>query len=994
MIGEPLELLFKTRTEGAAEVDKLAASAQRLSGATAQASTGITSLGQATDVLTRAVTANAAALGSQAPALDAAAAGTVKLAGGARMATTELKMLEGAMPIRAAGAFLSKMEAFGPIIQAAYPIAGAIALVGVLGVILGKMAEWANAHNAVLSAQETSISLLEKEGKEYDKLAEKVRKLRLDEIEYRQGKDVRLRVEAGAAETEARYAAQRVAELEKLQATLGRLSQVSTRYAPVPRTFGMAGEAAEGVTQPVAVTATLTEEDTHVSARLRALLGLPDKQKTGLEGLFGRAGQPVTEREARAAANLSIGLDEALAHARMEQTQHQTSKSTLDAKADSDERKKAAEEAKKHQQELDSAEKQAAAYLRQALTFELTGLAKINEVYREKLELLGKTKKAVEDINAAHAIEVNREFQHIFKENRKYLAGVAEGNEKADDRMERYDVKQFQAALKKQIEEDGKHIASGVKVLQASDDADADAVRHGLGVTLKSNALAERGGRMSGSAAAGADYAARLAAADRIFDIETQGLDLIVDKDKADEKLAQARKKRAEEIYRAEEQYENQIQTLREKDLEKYQGMAGSLFDALRGHSTGQWIKDLAIGQVRQVFTNAVTPALQGVGHALGGLIPGQSGTALGGLLHGTLFDSKNKGVADASVTAKQTTRTADEVHALRADVRAMSGAPAPSGAADGGAGLGAILPGLGGNPLSIFGSDIGGWTGGGLASTIPGLAAGGASALFKAGSGSGLTQLLSGMTGMGSNPLAAIFSGQSTNGNTVTELTSAQRVGAALGTATALAGAGMGIYSGLREGGVGGYSKAAASGLGAAAMLDPEPVSKMILGTVAAMAGIFGMAFGSNRERRALDISETLSANRYLAPTALNVIQGMNGTYEDFDARGNLRTSTMSAVPTVLEPYITSRVMNGQRNYYDVPGQVTAPYSGGSGGRGQAPIAGAGSMVVHIHAVDAQSFMEFAQRNHAALGEAVATHLESHDGRLTNGIRFIAGNS
>jgi hypothetical protein len=251
-------------------------------------------------------------------------------------------------------------------------------------------------------------------------------------------------------------------------------------------------------------------------------------------------------------------------------------------------------------------------------------------------------------------------------------------------------------------------------------------------------------------------------------------------------------------------------------------------------------------------------------------------------------------------------------------------------------------------------------------------------------------------MSGMGSNPLGAIFTGMSTNGSTVTQLTSAQQVGAAVGTAAMLAGAGMSIASGINQGGVGGYTKAASAGLGAAAMLDPEPISKTILGAAAAVTGLVGAIFGTGPQQRSKDIFNALSSNQYLAPTALNVIQGMNGTYEDFDARGNLRTSTMSAVPTVAEPYITSRVVDGQRTYYDVPGQPTAPYSGGARGNGQAPIAGGMTVIVQgdLQAMDSESFHEFVRRpaNSHSVGEATADHLERHDGRLANGIRYISG--
>jgi hypothetical protein len=178
--------------------------------------------------------------------------------------------------------------------------------------------------------------------------------------------------------------------------------------------------------------------------------------------------------------------------------------------------------------------------------------------------------------------------------------------------------------------------------------------------------------------------------------------------------------------------------------------------------------------------------------------------------------------------------------------------------------------------------------------------------------------------------------------------------------------------------------------------MLDQEPISKTILASAAAITGLVGSIFGTGPQQRSKDIFNALSSNQYLAPTALNVIQGMNGTYEDFDARGNLRTSTMSAVPTVAEPYITSRVVDGSRTYYDVNGNVTSPYSGGATGTGQAPVAGGVTINVggNLQAMDSESFHEFVRRpaNSHSVGEATADHLERHDGRLANAVRFIAG--
>lgn len=970
-------MLFRVRTEGQADIDKLAASVRGVSGVTALASDGLANLERSILALTASVNENTIAVSGAERGFDGFAGGARRAGEAARHSVSDMQAasaairgLEGSMNVRAAERFITTIGGIGPVLQAAFPVFGAVALVGVLDSLMHKAGLMPSQWNAVTEAQKESFKELEKQSKKYDELLGKLKKLRMDEYERSHGKEARQELEIFDKRQQADgYDAQQVEMLRQQVEVLRKATHYG--FSPTEHEAFLGNMAGVGKT---------------------SLWGLSNSQ--WVAGSYpdpARAKELLPEFEAR------------LRTASVNRQVDQADVNDEQAKLTAEQRKTRDEEAKKRQRELDEAEKQAAAYLRSAQTFELTGLERINEVYREKLALLGKTPKAVQDINAAYAIEVQRETAKEVKKG-------AEGLQKSEDWWKEqakaghatYDAEsggwmvtataphslRLNGYSTSAERADRSSVDAMLKLLQGSDDSDADSVRRGLGATLKRNTLSARGGHISGSDAAGADYAARIAAADAIFKIETQHLDLYDKEGQAAEKLASARRKYADEQYRAEEQYQTQLQALRERDLQKYQGMAGSLFDSLRGHSTSQWMKDLLVGQGRAVFTNAVTPVLQQAGHALGSIVPANSPIA--GMLHGTLLDPANKGVDSASTTAKETKRTADEVHALRSDIRAMGGAPAATGTADGGAGIG--LPSMKGmSPLDMltYGSDItGGW---GTQVKPPG----GAASLLK-GSGSTISQFFSGMAGMGNNPLEAIFTGQAHGDGWGANLSTSQRVGAAVGTGAALFGAGMGIYSGIQQGGVGGYAKATASGLGAAAMLDPEPISKAILGTVASVAGIVGVMFGTGPEKRSKEISEYLSKNQYLAPTALNVMQGMDGTYQDFGARGNLRTSSFSAVPMVAEAYITSRVTDGQRQYYNAPGGVIAPYGGGASGNGQAPIAGTvNNYYGDIHAMDASTFHQFLRKpsNAHSVGEAAADHLERHDGRLANAVRFITGN-
>ena len=202
--------------------------------------------------------------------------------------------------------------------------------------------------------------------------------------------------------------------------------------------------------------------------------------------------------------------------------------------------------------------------------------------------------------------------------------------------------------------------------------------------------------------------------------------------------------------------------------------------------------------------------------------------------------------------------------------------------------------------------------------------------------------------------------------------------------------------YKGFAQGGASGDLKGTSAVLGMAALI-PGPQQPFIA-AAAAITGLIGGALTTGPQQRELNISKEIANNQYLAPTALNVTQGMNGTYEDFDARGNLRTSTMSAIPTITEPYIwrqTHGLLGGPPTFYDVPGGVQSPYSGGATGSGQAPV-GNNGMTINVYgplqAMDSESLHSFLQKpaNSRAVGESLASHLQRDDGRAAHAIRFV----
>ena len=105
----------------------------------AQYQAEVTSTAAALGELTSATEANAAAMEMDAAATEAAAAATNVLGVSSRQAATAgIGILEGRMMSgnRAAAAFLSTTLGLGPVLQAAFPVIGALALGEVLGQII------------------------------------------------------------------------------------------------------------------------------------------------------------------------------------------------------------------------------------------------------------------------------------------------------------------------------------------------------------------------------------------------------------------------------------------------------------------------------------------------------------------------------------------------------------------------------------------------------------------------------------------------------------------------------------------------------------------------------------------------------------------------------------------------------------------------------------------------------------------------------------------
>jgi hypothetical protein len=436
--------------------------------------------------------------------------------------------------------------------------------------------------------------------------------------------------------------------------------------------------------------------------------------------------------------------------------------------------------------------------------------------------------------------------------------------------------------------------------------------------------------------------------------------------------------------------------------------LATSLTEASFSGSKG--VRGFFAGQGRslagQVAGNVAGPLIDTGLNAVKSNIPtdGPIGKAASTVFAGTIFDPSKKGTgidANTAIIKTQIETTKAQIDAQNANTEALGGKPTAGSPSSG-------------TPIGVFG------TGGTAAAGIlgaTGLPPALTSAIGRVISGSGtaassLSSLFaSAPSGTMDTSAAAqygsIASGGTTSGTpvdigslgsqaSVSSTTSASTFTKDAAAVGMIAGGAIAAVKGFSQGGARGALEGTAGVLGGAAgiadLIPGGQVVGAVLGIASMVTGMVGGLLGDPRALRAKAITNELGQNQYQAPVAWNVTEGPGGTYSDIDARGNLRSSTMSAVPTVAEPYETTAVIGGQRNYYAVPGQVTAPYSGGATGTGVTPTAGAPAPApsMTVYAMDSQSFNDFAQKNHMAIGEAMATHLQNHEGRASAAIRNV----
>jgi hypothetical protein len=928
---------------------------------------------------------NARASTTAAAAQNELGAATQRTVGSTLAAGTAFRVLEGSMPIRAAATFLGNMQGIGAAMQLAFPLFGAIALVGVLDTIIGKVEKWANAHDPVIQAQTLSLSLLRQEGQEYDRLAKKAQDYNDKKFGDQFGKAALDRLQSSRySRKSAQEDQDEINKLQNVQSVLSRLSKTSSLGGGNVTTIGQAP---------------LTDADTKIAGTLRQILGDDPKYKdqlSGLEGLRGRQGGIIHTDEAAAAGELSVGIDQAIARSKMQQQSDRDDADAKKADAVKEDQTKAAEAARKQKESA----ARLAAIQAKSYDSQMTRLGFGPEYTALTKDAQATEKEVLEDpkneaaIRRAHSIT---QAGIISEERRKATASAAEFQDLSSHPPEIRAGRDPNAAEENNGFMQDQMRAGGLFAGQlltgyVSGTEQLRLARTGASRGLQ---LTQRAARdQDPSHAANNEYQARLAGINAVYSAEDRLA-------KTEQEHADAKATKEQSLFEAEMQREESLQAIIDKQKEAARSLAGGLFDAIHSHSTNQWTRAFGVGQEKALFENIASPLIGTASHLLGSAIPGQTDaqgnpTAIGNLLHGTILSSSNADPVKA--TALNTADTVKQLILMRGDMKnATTGNT-------GGADPNAVTQAVGINDLPISGAPGLGMLlgiGGGTSTSSAALSAVGQFAKALSGGPSAAFSALfqntpPGTVGYGSDGTPHDQYGNPITQSGATIAGQAASIGAAFATGTIAA------VSAFSKGGAGGALGGTSAILGMAAMV-PSPASPF-LAAGAAATGIAASLFSQGPAQRAQQFTNDIAKNQYLAPTALNVMQGMNGTYQSFDARGNIQTSTMRALPTVAEPYITTRELNGSQSWYDAPGNVTQPYQGGAKGTGANPVGngpvstgGSGTTVIingGINAIDPSTFHELLQRPaySMAVGESLATHLQGHEGRASNEIRYVAG--
>ncbi len=170
------------------------------------------------------------------------------------------------------------------------------------------------------------------------------------------------------------------------------------------------------------------------------------------------------------------------------------------------------------------------------------------------------------------------------------------------------------------------------------------------------------------------------------------------------------------------------------------------------------------------------------------------------------------------------------------------------------------------------------------------------------------------------------------------------QQVGAGVGAAAAVGTGAYETYNDFSRGGLKNDLAGVGTAAGTGALIDPEPVSKAVLATVAATASLMSSILPDPKTIRAAQIQNQTQFDQYLAPPTLDRNLSSGGDEQYTDKYGHIQTTNFNSISEAL-PYLYKSPINNSnatqggllQNWEVQPGQVLEPYQAGIANPGYA---------------------------------------------------------
>jgi hypothetical protein len=830
-------------------------------------------------------------------AQDGLASSTGRMTSSTMAATAALRELEGGMSIRAAGNFLMTIQGVGTALQAAFPLVGAVALLGVLDQMGNKLGIHLDFWNDIARAQKDSHAELQKATAEYDRQLQQLKEIQKQErrrsLIAKDPKNGAMMADVADA-TDVGDVSSISSRVQSLRQDLDSLRRMASPTKLLPlRPEDMVRAGLMGVD-------TIGEAEARIPDTQKALIAAEAGLRTAMEQLR-LDGEKVDEdiaKKREEANRKSLQVEQQIAELR---------KRGLEA--------------------YEAAALGNNPIARAMAAQSKVGIDKADEIRRLTAEGRPLTAQERTDVDLAffyRGLAASADLQAAINKDAHDRAERIKDVPMPWDRMEmlkamRLDVREgqedpdsifsFRATLPRIPPPPG--YRSPEQQLRDSRDDE----RRFFGTFRASAALS---GMPEGDQVE-ATYQARLHFADEEMKAQLRIADAKKDIAAREDALDEAQQKR----YDAALEREQALLEIAVKEKDQFASTVVGLVGAARsGGSAGvgrffmgelNKIEDTVVGNLARMAYGDPTK-----GTGLSGLIPHAQSGFLSKLLQGTAFGPDPLKSAGLTLSAAGAKLDLAAQHLL-------------SISSTGGGG------GLVRGAASVAGSATAGFGGGGYVDPTTGD--------YINENGDDLTAALGDFNTLDSGLGAPMGGMPSWAGSSAGSATSslAKVAGVAGGAFMGYQGI-SNILKGGTQNAIGGTGELL-SGIGA--ILPAISSSLAIAGPIGMIAGL-GLGFissmiGDPKQNRENQISRTLQMGQYIAPVSINAAMSTSGTYMDYDRFGGLRSSDLSPFPTIQSGYLDPWNHNTI-----IPGRTTSSFGAPTGGT-----------TVNISALDAKSILD-----------------------------------